>query len=95
VVVENESSNVENNEVVVDSNDEDNEVVVDSNVEDNEVLNQDERSNIENNEVVDVETIPCPTNLSGETSDKKGKTIIYERRRFKNQGERIEQPQPQ
>jgi hypothetical protein len=44
---------------------------------------------------VDVETIPCPTNLSGETSDKKGKTIIYERRRFKNQGERIEQPQPQ
>jgi hypothetical protein len=73
------NDDVEINEVVVDSNVEDNEVV-DSNVEDNEVVIQDERSNVDNNEVVVVGTIPCPTNLSGEGSDKKGKTIIYERR---------------
>jgi hypothetical protein len=95
VVIENERSNVENNEVMVDSNVEDNEVVVDSNVEDNEVAFEDERSNVENNEVVVVGTIPCPTNLSGGTGDKKGKTIVYQRRWFKNQGEQIEQPQPQ
>jgi hypothetical protein len=95
VAVENERSNVENNEVVVDSNVEDNEVVIDSNVEDNKVVIQDERDNVKNNEVMVVGTISYPTNPSGETSDKKEKTIVYERRRFKNQGEQIEQSQPQ
>jgi hypothetical protein len=93
-VVVDSNDDVEINEVVVDSNVEDNEVV-DSDVEDNEVVIQDERSNDEKNEVVVVGTIPYPTNLSGESSDKKGKTIVYKRRRFKNQGEWIEQSQPQ
>jgi hypothetical protein len=84
-VVVDSNDDVEINEVVVDSNVEDNEVV-DSDVEDNEVVIQDERSNDEKNEVVVVGTIPYPTNLSGESSDKKGKTIVYKRRRFKNQG---------
>jgi hypothetical protein len=53
------------------------------------------RDNVKNNEVMVVGTISYPTNPSGETSDKKEKTIVYERRRFKNQGEQIEQSQPQ
>jgi hypothetical protein len=63
VMVENERSNVENNQVVIESNVENNEVVIEINIEDNEV--------------VVVGTILCPTNPSGETIDKKGKTIVY------------------
>jgi hypothetical protein len=53
-------------------------------VEDNEVEVENERSNVEDNEVVVAGTIPCPTNLGGETSDKQ--PIVYQRRWFKNQG---------
>jgi hypothetical protein len=55
--------------------------------------------------VVVVGTIPCPTDCIGENRGRRenvdGKnvvekqTIMHQRRRFKNQGEQVEQPQPQ
>jgi hypothetical protein len=77
------------------------------NVEDDDVVVDNERSDVGDNEVVIIDdevvvvgTIPCPTNLSGEISDNKEKTsekqlIVYQRRRVKTQGEKVEPPQPQ
>jgi hypothetical protein len=71
-----------------------------SDVEDDDVVVDNESTDVEDAEVMVIGTIPCPTNPSGEISDKKGKIsekqpIVYERRRFKTQGEKVELPQPQ
>jgi hypothetical protein len=91
-VVENNEVVVENNEVVIESTVENNDLVIESNVENNDLVIE---SNVEDNKMVVVGTIPCPTNPSGEAGDKKIKFIVYKRRRFKNQGEQVEQPQSQ
>jgi hypothetical protein len=56
-----------------------------SDVEDDDVVVDNEGTDVEDTEVEVIGTIPCPTNLSGEISDKKGKIsekqpIVYERR---------------
>jgi hypothetical protein len=65
-----------------------------SDVEDDDVVIDNERSDVEDVEVVVVGTIPCPTNPSGEISDKKVKTsekqlIVYQIRRFKTRGRKL------
>jgi hypothetical protein len=86
---EGDSDDIERNDV------EDNE-----GVEASEVVVENERNDVEDNEVVVVWMTPSPANPSGESSDKKEKTsdkqpIVYQRRQFKNQGEKTELPQPQ
>jgi hypothetical protein len=56
-----------------------------SDVEDDDVVIDNERIDVEFDEVVVIGTIPCPTNSSGEISDKKRKIsekqlIVYQRR---------------
>jgi hypothetical protein len=77
------------------------------NVEDDDVVVDNERSDVGGDElvvvvdeVVVVGTIPCPTNPNCEISDKKEKTsekqlIVYQRRRVKTKGKKVELPQPQ
>jgi hypothetical protein len=72
-------------------------------IESNEV--QEDNKVMEDNEVEVVETIPCPTDCIGENRGRRENVdgqnfvekqpIVYQRRRFKNQGEQVEQPQPQ